>query len=89
MNTLTHMQIYVPLGDNYEPEAENDWLSRVVIVNGIAAYIACPDCMEDEEISDEEILDKSFDGDHTWAIENNHPADCILCKDTGKMWVSI
>lgn len=89
MNQLTQMQIYIPLGDDYGPEEENDWLSRVVLVDNIAGYIACPDCMADDRISDQEILDKSFDGDHTWAIESGNPANCILCKDTGKMWVSI
>ncbi len=92
MGVIEQMRIYHdenPEDGDGETIAVNEWLSRVVVVDGVAGFIACPDCMADERISDEELLDPSFDGDHAWAAENGHPANCILCKDTGKLWVSI
>lgn len=93
---IVQMQLYQPLGcfhdeepEEYPADAENDWPSRVVIVDGVAGYVPCPDCMADERITDAELLDPTFDGDHTWAQDNGRPANCILCKDTGKLWVSI
>jgi hypothetical protein len=94
--SLKEMHVYQPVGylHDDDPEgvpagAEEDWLARVVVVDEIAGYVSCPDCMADERISDAELIDPNFDGDHTWARENGHPANCVLCKDTGKMWVTL
>lgn len=74
-----------------EPEAEAEFIEerRVVVVDGVAGYVSCPDCTADERLTDTDLLALDWeqpvgpDGD-LWA-----GVDCNRCKDTGKVWVSI
>ena len=62
----------------FDPEGED---RRVVLVDGVAGYVACPDCCADERIDDDQLLRMAHGGETE--------IDCIRCKDTGKVWVSV
>lgn len=66
-----------------EPTAKAEFVEdrRVVIVDGVAGYVSCPDCIVDERVSDAELL--------TLAHSGEAEISCNRCKDTGKVWVSV
>lgn len=85
MRVVEHMTWFDPNGwfKDEEPEAEEEFIEkrRVVVVDGVAGYVTCPDCVADERVSDAELL----------VIEHSGEAEinCNRCKDTGIVWVSI
>jgi hypothetical protein len=85
-HTLVQMQIVIPNGcvKDYSPKSAEEyaWEARVVSVDGVAGFICCPDCIADERVSDVEMLKLN---NHSGGSEYG----CILCKDTGRMWVSL